>query len=180
MQFAHLKNGRTLMPAFRATLSYPDTLVRQAFETFRDRVIRRSLTVVILGVAAMLDQMLFYGGSSRTLALLGTALALGMAIVGSIRCARYRNALHALQKATTPYATLTADDSNFTVRTRAGDSIVPWSAVREISTFHKLWILRLSWSKYVTLPLDCIESTLQQFIVERVRAAGGNYARKPA
>ncbi|WP_229720865.1 YcxB family protein [Dyella nitratireducens] len=55
----------------------------------------------------------------------------------------------------------------------AGTASIPWSAITEIWQFKTCWLLLLSKSQFVTLPLADVRPELAAFILERVQASGG-------
>lgn len=74
-------------------------------------------------------------------------------------------------------ASCLVDASSFIVTSRLGAATLPWSAFEEVWQFEDVWLLMLSKSQFVTLPLDCVPENMRRFMLERIRAAGGRVKR---
>ncbi|HET6431108.1 YcxB family protein [Dyella sp.] len=72
-----------------------------------------------------------------------------------------------------PHATLEASESSLSLSSGAGTASLPWSAVTEVWQFKTCWLLVLSKSQFVTLPLACLPPELAAFVLARVQASGG-------
>jgi hypothetical protein len=55
----------------------------------------------------------------------------------------------------------------------AGTTTLPWSAVCDVWRFESCWLLLLSKSQFVTLPLADLSAEAAEFIRTQVLAAGG-------
>ena len=75
-----------------------------------------------------------------------------------------------------PVATFHVSESGFGFESGAGSASLPWSAVSEIWQLPQCWLMLMSKSQFVTLPLSNLDPTMQDFVLQQVRASGGKIA----
>ena len=88
----------------------------------------------------------------------------------------YRNAVQKLRAMGNAQATLEASDNSLSISSGAGSASIPWSAIAEIWQLKACWLLLLSKSQFMTLPLADVTPELEAFILAKVRASGGKVA----
>jgi len=100
-------------------------------------------------------------------------LVLGTAFPIVVYVVHYRRSLQKFHQMDNPQATFRAEESSFTMVSDIGTTTLQWSAVKELWQFPNVWLLLYSKAQFTTLPLSCLPSETQAYIVQCVRAAGG-------
>lgn len=157
----------------RATLRYDRTLIRHAVASFCWRVVGQRYVVALALVAAPLVFLIRGGNASWLVGVLASVVALGIAFPVALYATHYRNALRRLDAMGAPLGTLEASDASLSLSSGAGTATLPWSAVSEVWRFDTYWLVLLSKSQFVTLPLAGLSPEAAEFIRARVLAAGG-------
>jgi len=158
----------------RATLSYDRTLIRQAVASFCWRVVGLRYLVALVLVAGSLVFLVRGGNASWWVGVLAGVLALGVVFPVALYAIHYRHSLLRLDAMGAPLGTLEASEASLSLSSGAGITTLPWSAVSEVWRFESYWLLLLSKSQFVTLPLADLSPETAEFIRIRVLAAGGN------
>ncbi|QNH19502.1 hypothetical protein HEP73_00392 [Xanthomonas sp. GW] len=157
----------------RATLRYDKTLIRQAVASFCWRVVGLRYLVALALVAGSLVFLVRGGNASWWVGVLAGVLALGVVFPVALYAIHYRHSLLRLDAMGTPLGTLEASEASLSLSSGAGITTLPWSAVSEVWRFESYWLLLLSKSQFVTLPLADLTPEAAEFIRARVLAAGG-------
>lgn len=157
----------------RVTLRYDRKLIRQAVASFCWRVVGRRYVIALILVAAPLVVLVRGGNASWLVGVLASVLALGIAFPVALYATHYRNALRRLDAMVAPVGTLEASASSLSLSSAAGTTTLPWSAVCDVWRFESCWLLLLSKSQFVTLPLADLSVEAAEFIRNQVLAAGG-------
>jgi hypothetical protein len=156
-----------------ATLIYSEALLRQAVFAFWRRSVGvgflAALLVAVLGLVVLVAQ----GMASWLVGTIAAVLVLGIGFAAVVYVVHYRNSLRKFRQMDEPRATFRADESSFTMSSDIGTTTLQWSAVKELWQFPSVWLLLYSKSQFSTLPLACLSSETQAYIVQCVRAAGG-------
>jgi len=100
-------------------------------------------------------------------------LALGLLFMAMLYAVHYRESHRKLLAMGEPVATLEVTESTFSVTSGAGAAQRPWTAIQEIWRFDTCWLLLFSKAQFVTLPLADLTPEAADFVLERVRTAGG-------
>ena len=156
-----------------ATLIYSTTLLRQAVFAFWKRSVGVGFFVALLIAAIGLVVLVVLGQSSWIIGSLGAVLVLGTAFTIVVYVVHYRRSLQKFHQMDNPQATFRAEESSFTMVSDIGTTTLQWSAVKELWQFPNVWLLLYSKAQFTTLPLSCLPSETQAYIVQCVRAAGG-------
>lgn len=158
---------------YRTTLNYSAPLLRQAVLGFWWRVVGirflAALALVAFGFALSIHE----GDTSWFTGVLGSVLVMGMLFAVALYVAHYRNVMQKLRAMRSPQATLEASDEALALSSDAGSASLPWSAITELWKLKNCWLLLLSRSQFVTLPLADLTPELKAFISEKVRVLGG-------
>ncbi|MEZ0472990.1 YcxB family protein [Luteimonas salinilitoris] len=157
----------------RVILTYSKPLLRQAVRSFWWRVVGFKFLVALALVAAALLMLILGGDTSWFVGVLASVLVLGITFMVALYVIHYRNSLHKLQAMGTPQATLDASETSLSLSSGAGTATLPWSAVTEVWQFKSCWLLLLSKSQFVTLPLAEMTPEAGAFILARVQASRG-------
>ena len=72
-----------------------------------------------------------------------------------------------------PEALFRAEASGFSISSELGTVSMPWSAVKRVWRHPGFWLLVLSRSSQVTLPLAAVPEEAQSFILQQIEGAGG-------
>ena len=157
----------------RTTLNYSAPLLRQAVLGFWWRVVGIRFLAALALVAFGFGWSIRAGDTSWFTGVSGSVLAAGVLFAVALYVVHYRNAMQKLRAMGSPQATLEASDNALALSSGAGSASLPWSAVTEIWRLKGCWLLLLSRSQFVTLPLADLAPELKHFILEKVQAAGG-------
>lgn len=157
----------------RAILTYNEALIRHAVRCFWWRVVGLRFFVALALVAASLIMRIRSGDSSWLVGVLASVLVLGIAFMAALYIVHYRNALDRLKAMGKPQATLDASEISLSLSSGAGTATLPWSAVTEVWQFRSCWLLLLSKSAFLTLPLADLTPEVAAFILTRTQASGG-------
>ena len=157
----------------RVILTYSKPLLRQAVRSFWWRVVGFKFLVALALVAAAFLMLILGGDTSWFVGVLASVLVLGITFMVALYVVHYRNSLHKLQAMGSPQATLNASESSLSLSSGAGTATLPWSAVTEVWQFKSCWLLMLSKSQFVTLPLADMTPETGAYVLARVRASGG-------
>jgi len=157
----------------RTTLTYTKSLLHQAVSGFWWRVVgfRFLLALALVGIGFIVS--IRGGDTSWFVGVLGSVLVLGICFAVALYVVHYRNAVHKLRAMGSPQATLEASENSLSLSSDAGTASLPWSAVTEVWQFKTCWLLVLSKSQFVTLPLASLSPELAAFVLARVQASGG-------
>ncbi|MEO7875163.1 MAG: YcxB family protein [Dokdonella sp.] len=155
-------------------LHYNKPLVLQAVRGFWWRVVGWRFLGALALVAVGLIVSLCNGDTSWVVGVLGSVLVFAIAFVVALYVVHYRNALYKLNALGSKPATLEASETSLSLSSAAGTATLPWAAVSDVWQFKTCWLLVLSKSQFVTLPLASLPPELAQFVLARVRASGGN------
>ena len=158
----------------RIILTYSKPLLREAVRGFWWRVVGfRFLTVLVLSTAAFI-MLVLCGDTSWLVGVSASVLVLGFTFTVALYIVHYRNVLHKLKAMGNPQATLDASEASLSLSSGAGTATLPWSAITEVWQFKSCWLLMLSKSQFITLPLADVTPEIATFILSRVRASGGS------
>lgn len=159
--------------SYEATLIFTEPLLRKAVFAFWHRSVGVSFIVALLVVAMCLGLFLAHGDTSWIVGVLATTLFIGVAFAVALYFIHYCASLRKFHAMGSPQATFRADELTFTIISGIGTATFDWSIVKELWRFSEVWLLLYSPAQFSTLPLACLSSEMQSFILERVRAAGG-------
>ncbi len=156
-----------------ATLEYTESLVRAAVSAFWRRTVGTAFLLALGLLASSFAFLLWQGDRSWLVGALGAFLFFGALFALLIYVVHLRNALAKLRGMGSPIATLELAEASFSLSSGLGSSSLPWSSVREVWRFPSFWLLLFSKAQFVTVPLARVPAEAQDFILGRVRAAGG-------
>jgi hypothetical protein len=158
------------------TLIYTEPLLRQAVCAYWRRSVGAGFVFALAVLALSLGWCVTQGEATWLVGALAAVLVLAVAFVAALYFVHYRNAMRKFREMGTPEATFRADESSFTVSSGLGMTTLPWTAVQELWQFSEVWLLLYSKAQFSTLPLACLPSEMQSFVLQRVRASGGKIA----
>lgn len=72
-----------------------------------------------------------------------------------------------------PTATLELTPATINMRTNLGYQEITWKLIKEVTRHDGFWFFHFAPQQYVTLPLDGMTPEHQQYILDRVKEAGG-------
>lgn len=154
------------------TLRYTESMLRQAVFFFWRRKVGLVLPTALVVTAASLS-MLFLAGRREWWMAVWALLLTGVAsIIPLLYFVQRHNVLGKFWAMREPVATMTLDEGTFTVSSDLGSATMPWSGIREVWRQPAFWLVFLSESQFVTLPLASMPSDAQAFLIERATQAG--------
>jgi hypothetical protein len=113
------------------------------------------------------------GNAGWTVGVLGAILAMGYVFLVLAYVNPLRQDLATLRAMGLPQGTLDIDDDGFTVTSEMGQATLPWRSVQEVWRYPGFWLLLLSPSQYITLPLEDLSEAMQTEMLARVQQHGG-------
>jgi len=169
-----LVSRRVIAMQHQTTLTYSQPLIRQAVWGFWRRVVGVRFAFALALMTVALVFLLLAGDRSWQVGVIATTLAFGILFLFVLFFVHYRNSVQKFRAlGDNARAELTATASALSFSSAAGTASIPWSSVCEVWRFPTFWLLLFSKAQFSTLPLTDVSPELQEFILERVRAAGG-------
>ncbi len=166
--------------ALETTLHYTPDLVRHAVACFWRRSTGMRTLLVTAAMATWFGVLLARGDRSWQIGVTGAAVAISLLVCATVYAVHYRNAMGKLRDmGGTAQATLRADETSFTLQSNAGLATLPWSSVREIWQFERVWLLLFSPAQFSTLPVADLPAEMRALIEASVRSTGGKIQAKP-
>lgn len=161
------------------TLHYTPDLVRHAVLCFWRRSVGLRTLLATGAMLLWLGVLVGRGDRSWQVGAVGAAVATSALVAVMVYAVHYRNAMGKLRDmGGAAQASLQADEKSFTLRSEAGLATLPWSSVKEVWQFERVWLLLFSPAQFSTLPVADLPADLCDHIEASVRAAGGKV--KPA
>lgn len=157
----------------RATLNYTPGLVRQSVWAYWKRSVGITWPLVLVLLTAYLIAIVRDGETGWTVGVFGTIVAMGYLFLALVYVTHLRHGMTTLRAMGSPQGTLDIDDEGLTVASEAGRATLPWRSVKDIWRGPGFWLLMLSPSQYVTLPLDDLPEGMRAEILARVQQHGG-------
>ncbi|MHC5540533.1 YcxB family protein [Singulisphaera rosea] len=99
--------------------------------------------------------------------LMATVVFVGIFLV-MIYVSHFRQTIGRFRRMRTPMATMAYDEENVCLTSELGSSTIPWSSITEVWKHPRFWLLLISPSTFVTLPLDCLEEQDRDFITRKI------------
>lgn len=158
---------------YQTTLVYDVSLIRKAVFCFWWRSLGLRFVVVIAITAGSLVALIASGDSSWITGAAAAITSMCVLFVAALYVVHYRNSLAKLKAMGRPEALFSADEKAFSMRSGAGEAILPWSSIAEVWQFQNVWLLLFSKAQFFTLPLACVPSDMRAFIVDQVKNSGG-------
>jgi hypothetical protein len=159
--------------SFQTQLTYDIPLLRRAVFAYWRRSIGLVLPAAFAFLVADLVFLLASGDTSWIVGVFATVIFLTGVFFAALYVIHYRNALQKLRDMGAPHARFRADEPTFTVESKIGHSTFRWSSIREVWRFPTFWLLLFSKAQFMTLPLSCVSTEMQVFILRRIQAMGG-------
>jgi YcxB-like protein len=154
-------------------LSYDASMIRSSVRSFWWRLVGPGYVVVFSLLSVMAVVLVSLNDHSWFVGLLGGVLLFGFAIPVAGFLTHYKRSLSRLEKMAPPQASLTLSEDELSMATSMGASSVSWSAITEIWRHERFWLVFISRTRFITLPLACVPEAAQTFVLEHVKTAGG-------
>jgi len=158
---------------YEIALTYSEPLLRYAVLRFWWRVVGLRFLLVFVSLIVSFALLLRNGDTSWVVGFLGTVIALGFTFIVALYFVHYRNSIRKFRALSNRQTTLVVSEASLAMSSGAGSTTLPWSSVAEVWQFAQCWLLLFSKAQFATLPLATISLEAREFILERVRAAGG-------
>lgn len=156
-----------------AELMYDRDLVVRAINShFRTVVDLRFLCALVV-LAASVGYLASSGDRSWFVGVLAAVFFLSVSFLGALYLHHRHSALSRFRSMGHPAVFFSANESGFALTSSLGESSLPWSAVRAISRFPGFWLLYLSRSQFINIPLVSLPEGAAEYIATRVALAGG-------
>jgi hypothetical protein len=150
--------------------------VKRAIRSFWMRTMGYREFIGTVVIIALLVWRITEGDRSWFVGALASMVAFSIVMPVAIYVSHYRSTMGRFRKMREPIAEFVAEEDSLALASDLGTTTLKWSAVTEVWRFESLWLLMLSKSQFVTLPLEGIPESMQTFILDRVKAAGGKIA----
>jgi hypothetical protein len=155
------------------TLEYSEPLLRKAVFAFWCRTVGVGFFIALAMTLCSFAYLVWVGERSWFVGALGAVLIFGMGFAFMVYFVHMRNTLAKFRGMDASMATLALEDASFTMSSGLGTTSLPWSTVTELWRYPSFWLLLFSKGQFVTLPLASVPVQAQDFILNRVSAAGG-------
>lgn len=149
-------------------LIYTREIVKAAVWAFWLKTVERKFLVVLVLLTGFEVYLLATGNRSWVAGMLGTTVLFGFAMTSIVYVVHFRRGMAKFSAMKDPHANLELDEERFRVRSGAGASELPWSAVKEIWQFEEFWLLLFSPAEFMTLPLENIPMEARELILRKV------------
>lgn len=157
---------------YESRLRYSEPLLREAVRFFVLRILFRQLGVMFfVAVGSLifaLAWLMYHHDRGWTVGFLVATIVFIGAFIAMVYVAHYRNTIGRFRQMSTPEATVCCDEQGICFASELGSATVPWSAITEVWRHDRFWLLLFSPSQFVTLPLDCLDESTREFIVQKV------------
>jgi hypothetical protein len=156
------------------TLRFSPALVRSAVFGFWWRTVGLRYLLALAAVSLCVGYLVWQGDRSWRIGALGAVLFFGVLIPAALFWTQYRQAFAKLRGMKSAEARLAVSDAGLTVSSDLGKSEIPWSTVTAVWRFPAFWLLVLSRSQFMTIPLESVPLDVRNRIMSSVEKAGGN------
>ena len=160
------------------TLRYSENLVRSAVRAFWWRSTGWSFFGAMALLASLEAYDLSTGNRSWTVGVIGCVLIVAALLAVALYVVHYRRSLSRLRRISIPQALFEPAEETFKITSDVGTLEISWRAVREVWRFPHFWLLFISRSQCITLPLEDLDPEELQFVLDHIKAHGGKVAKQ--
>lgn len=153
-------------------LHYSESLVRRAIKAFWWRTIGPLFLFTFVLLFAWLGFALWRGDRSWKVGVVGSVLAVGVAFAIALYMVHYRSSMGRFRRMGVPEASIQLGEERLHLRSDAGASEFPWTAITEIWRFPDFWLLFFSKAQFFTLPTADLNAEACEFILAKADANG--------
>lgn len=157
----------------RATLNYTPALVRRSVWAYWKRTVGITWPLVLVLLTGYVLLIVREGQTGWTVGVFGTIVTMGYVFMALVYLSHLRHGMTTLRAMGTPQGTLDIDDAGLTVSSGAARATLPWRSVQRVWRCPDFWLLLLSPSQYITLPLDDLPEAMRTEILARLQQHGG-------
>ncbi len=152
-------------------LRYSEQLLREVVRAFVFRgFLRRlgaSFFIKLALIVAALAWFISRGDTGWIVGFLAAFVLFVLVGFAKVYEAHFRNTIGRFRQMGTPEATLSYDEQQICYTSEFGSFAIPWSAITEVWRYPRFWLLLLSPSQFVTLPLECLDERARDFITRK-------------
>jgi hypothetical protein len=165
---------QSLGPVERSTqLRYSETLLSGAALGYWWRSIGWKVIFALVCAGAALVVLVASGDRSWQFGLFGALFAFDLVIIAVTYMAQLQRARSLLRAMGEASVIFRASESGFAVESASESASLPWTAVVELWQMPTCWLMLMSKSRFVTLPLADLDDEFRFFVLKQIRAAGG-------
>lgn len=158
---------------YKIVLNYTETLIRQAVLRFWWRTVGLGFFVALAILSGLFVFMLVSNQSGWEVGALGAILIFTITFVTVIYFIHYRRSIRKFRSMISPVASLEVSELEFTFSSDIGATTLTWAAISEVLVFENMWLFLFSKAQFSTIPLTGISSEAKDFILSKVKSAGG-------
>jgi len=103
----------------------------------------------------------------------GAVLVVAVLAIVGLYTVYYRRSISVYRQMPDKASTFTFDDDVLSFRSQVASGTIKWQLIREVWCFSDAWLLFTSKGAYMTLPVSGMTDEAKEFVVSRVKAAGG-------
>ena len=151
---------------------FTESLVRKSTLRFLSRLVGREGSLAISACAVGLVFLLTHGPGTMFDGVLVGVGALVLILFPSIYFLTLRSRLVAFRKMASPDVSFVFDEEGIFSRSDLGSSRVPWQTLQKIWMFPEVWLLFVGKGQFMTLPVEQLDESLRQFVLQRAASAG--------
>lgn len=160
-----------------ASLPYTEAIVRAAAVASWRRAFGIRFVIALCFVVASLCYLVARGDRSWLVGVLAASVAIGAVFPAVYFFVSLRTSLRKLAAMHNPEANFRADAESFSISSELGSATLPWSSVQQLWRYQDFWIIVLSKTSQLTVPLARLTQADRSFVVSRVAANGGKVGK---
>ena len=158
---------------YETTVTYSRQIIRYAIRRFWFRFIAwHGFLAIGLG---MLGCVVLWclGRRSWELGAMGAFTAIAVSLAGAVYVTHLRRSMWKFNRMPSKQVQFRFSDDRFSSMSELGASDVAWGTIERIWRFDNAWLLFVSKTVYMILPITQLDEPMRQFLVERVKSSGG-------
>ena len=155
------------------TVRYDAKLMRAVVLAYWWRLVGPGYPIVLVFLGGMFAALLMQHNRSWLVGFLAGILLFSVVIPVAVLVAHYRRSMGRLAAMRPPEAQLVLSQDRFSLESKTIRSSVSWSTITRVLCYPHFWLLLVSRSQFITLPLATVPEAAKAFLLERVKAAGG-------
>ena len=157
---------------FQFTVKYSEAIARAAVRETMIRSIKKKLDWKRQGLLVFTAAVLIYSFTKYGLTwidtVIGSVYLFGFVFLIILYRNSVRQSISCLRKMKVPTGQFTLTEENLTVSTELGSSTLPWSSIESLSEQDGFWLLYISPTSALTVPIATIETTALDFLRQKI------------
>jgi hypothetical protein len=149
-------------------VEYSDTLISATTRRLLLRSFGWKRLVLVVAIVLADLYLLSFGNHDWVFGVAITCLIILIVVLPTRYIMAYYRSMSVFQEPSLRTATFTFTEEGLSVKTGLGISTLNWSAIKKIRRFPEAWLFFLTDRQYFILPIQQVNETTQQFILDKV------------